>query len=689
MTLVSDDVAEFNSGKITIEQLGARWAARKWTPVPMAARDALSIAAWEPDDAIGPDGSWFEVDKLVAQGILSQSDCFAVSKIMQDIKAKAKMSRVLAYSDDQPRDDSGRWTSGGGGDGGGDSPSVGGSGGWKPSMTSAEAATWAKDSAIKDPIFHGTSVIAADAIKTDGFNLEHFSAGRDYGLGFYFTNKPVTTYGGMSGDRTTLTIRANVNKVATPAQTTEVLTEVAAIDGGFDQYDIDVSQVESVATAHGYDALSYISKYDLWDETPDPPLNYLIFDPTKVTVVDDATVSDNATVPDSNAGDNIYTTPIVPLSETGSDGGRDEKAMTAVGTAAMVRAYADHPSTDTLKNAIDNPALLPGLITESVVSGSVKAMVASDIANNMGSKYDAQLITGKYTAMGEYPAPGMPVDQLLGHNNVWLRRNNGSLSMSYVGTDDSKFGKEYLDGKYDATKDTVLRGDDPKTMEGLRTDTVSKLVNEWAQTSNDHSVESLAMQDAATKEFNLSGTTDRDKSMDSSYTFIENDPPFTIRTLEDHVQGEIAKNGNMYQAFLRAQYNSTQQFFKDRGITEVSAYRGFNFNEKYDANGGSVLPPWADPEHNDVEGLDDNNEGEERYVTPHWDADIPLRPLSAFSYDPDVAKNFSGSDGSDIRTVIGGQVPVSRILSTAVTGIGCLNESEMVVLGGTDKWTVT
>src|ERR1035438_1648868 len=95
MTQVTDDVAELNAGKITTKQLGERWAARTWKPVPTAPRNVLSVAAWEPDDAIGPDGSWWEVQKLFAKGVISRTDYFAVSKIIDKEKSKAKMRRAV------------------------------------------------------------------------------------------------------------------------------------------------------------------------------------------------------------------------------------------------------------------------------------------------------------------------------------------------------------------------------------------------------------------------------------------------------------------------------------------------------------------------------------------------------------------------------------------------------------------
>jgi len=87
-TQVSDDVAELNAGKITVQQLGERWAARTWLPIHPRLTDPVGIAALEACDGFGPDGSWSEVDNLFAKGVLSRADYFAVSKVIDEEKSK-------------------------------------------------------------------------------------------------------------------------------------------------------------------------------------------------------------------------------------------------------------------------------------------------------------------------------------------------------------------------------------------------------------------------------------------------------------------------------------------------------------------------------------------------------------------------------------------------------------------------
>lgn len=344
---------------------------------------------------------------------------------------------------------------------------------------------------------------------------------------------------------------------------------------------------------------------------------------------------------------NVYATPIVALSDTDSNGGVDDRVSEAVGGGATVQ-WDSAGSPDIGRD------------------GYTKAMVASNIAAKMDPKYDTQLL-GNTT-------DGLPQTNFLTKDFVWSQRRVGSATSGswYYrgGSGNSQDQKDHLaDG-------TMKLGDDPTLRSDLREEAVSKLLGRWAGTSNNNSVQSLAMQNAAIKEFNLTGT--------ATWSDPENTDEMN-QDMADAVENETAKNGDMYQAFLRAQYDNTQQFFKDNNISTVTAYRGFDFSdgdvmEKTSEFPGTepTLPKWADSENAD-EVNDDNGS---------WNNDISLRPLSSSSYGPDTALIFAGGGDTDAGRVIAGEVPVSRVLSTAMTGLGCLHENEMVLLGGTDKWTI-
>jgi hypothetical protein len=85
-------------------------------------------------------------------------------------------------------------------------------------------------------------------------------------------------------------------------------------------------------------------------------------------------------------------------------------------------------------------------------------------------------------------------------------------------------------------------------------------------------------------------------------------------------------------------------------------------------------------------------------VPPHNEFDtyrannISTQPATSFSTTPWAASSFSGTQSwqigterlNPVRVGIVTVVPAERILSTPLTGVGCLPEAEVVVLGGSD-----
>jgi hypothetical protein len=172
---------------------------------------------------------------------------------------------------------------------------------------------------------------------------------------------------------------------------------------------------------------------------------------------------------------------------------------------------------------------------------------------------------------------------------------------------------------------------------------VSALIAQWAGTSNgqhlsETTFRALAMQRAAEEEFGIADA--------SQWDIIGS--PSQRQGIETEVDRDLEENGPMYRAFLRCQYDNTQQFFKRHNITALSLYRGVN----------------GTAEFNHAEQV----EGD------HFDMDA--RPLSSWATRPGAAMSFG--DG----TILSTEVPADRILSTSLTGNGCLHESEVVVIGG-------
>lgn len=167
----------------------------------------------------------------------------------------------------------------------------------------------------------------------------------------------------------------------------------------------------------------------------------------------------------------------------------------------------------------------------------------------------------------------------------------------------------------------------PEAEAMVREASVSNLVNQWAQTSNDNNPCSQAIQQAAAEQFNLDNH--------AEWEGMTGD----LKTATD---AAYAQNGDTYKAFLQAQYDNTQAVLKAAGVDSVMVYRG-----------STIGDPNA--------------------------TEATTRPISSWSTSFEVATSFSSAEG----TVYRAEIPAKDILSTAGTGVGCLNEFEITVLGGT------
>ena len=192
-----------------------------------------------------------------------------------------------------------------------------------------------------------------------------------------------------------------------------------------------------------------------------------------------------------------------------------------------------------------------------------------------------------------------------------------------------------------------------KPAEAIKEQIVNDIVKSWAETSNDSHPLSLAVQAVAATVFNVSG------AMEWS-TGIGGGPrpssglakqPSWINDKQFHVIAEV----------LKAQHAATQAYFKKKGITHLQIFRGqqnqptyFDEEERVKAESGQK-------------------------------AEILMRPLSSWAFDRSIAAYFSRVWARDFNTrdpmrLIAATVPVSQILSIPLTGAGCLNEKEAILI---------
>lgn len=189
-----------------------------------------------------------------------------------------------------------------------------------------------------------------------------------------------------------------------------------------------------------------------------------------------------------------------------------------------------------------------------------------------------------------------------------------------------------------------------------------RTLDSWARTASDESVNAIVIQRAAVAEFGLGSE--------------------SISGISEHAKREGAwseeaygEQGSLYRKVLRKMYEYTQEEFAKAGVKEVTVFRGMRLGEESIPK--EVLGKWEGP-------------------GPRLTAETTLRanPISSYSAARTIAGEFysqyDGSiDGGGYPVLVATVVPVSRILSTARTGLGCLPEYEYTVLSGPGKASVT
>ena len=195
-------------------------------------------------------------------------------------------------------------------------------------------------------------------------------------------------------------------------------------------------------------------------------------------------------------------------------------------------------------------------------------------------------------------------------------------------------------GGFTLFKNLILPDSDNREfLDAVRYTAVSSLVSRWASTSNGSHVSSLAIQEVARRQFGIRGSAEWNNGIG----------------MEIQVKDVADKNRNLIGRFLQAQYDLTQEYFKKKGISKITLYRGVKNFKAHD------MPKTTSSTENGISGA------------------VRLRPLSSWSTSEGVAIGFArGEDGRVFRK----EFDVKNIFSMPGFGNGCYEEKEMVVLGG-------
>lgn len=194
-----------------------------------------------------------------------------------------------------------------------------------------------------------------------------------------------------------------------------------------------------------------------------------------------------------------------------------------------------------------------------------------------------------------------------------------------------------------SVKDRLVR--DVSEQSGQDYDTVNNTVKQWSYSSNDEDMRSLAIQRDAAAEFGIPL---------SEYT--QGKIEYTQREFGAYLSGKPLYDSATQQSVLRGMYENTQASFREQGIAadaKITLYRGVVF------------------------------EGQKGYWKKGEAFNFEGNALESWTTDKNIAARFaSGAGMKDTGVVMKADVPASSILSTCLTGFGCLTEAEVVVVGG-------
>lgn len=195
---------------------------------------------------------------------------------------------------------------------------------------------------------------------------------------------------------------------------------------------------------------------------------------------------------------------------------------------------------------------------------------------------------------------------------------------------------------------------------GIGYEQMDAFVRGWAQTSNDDSLAMLTTQEIAAdlfggklspwQEERLASLRERfPDAVTSSFALWPGEPLQLV---------PYATPEEAVRATLRAMYDVTQERFAADGITELVIRRGFSTSDE------SLIDFFSDISSGDR-------------------VDIQSNALESWSFSGFIAEYFASErPGGGIGMVFETRVPVERIFSTPRSGFGCLDEWEVVVIGG-------
>lgn len=155
-------------------------------------------------------------------------------------------------------------------------------------------------------------------------------------------------------------------------------------------------------------------------------------------------------------------------------------------------------------------------------------------------------------------------------------------------------------------------------------------IEQWGSTTHNDD-RSLQIQENAAKEFGVSVS------------------DYTRKRLAETRRSELRVDDNEQREFLRSTFNKTQKELSEslNGATHMTLYRGVDAGYTRLNSGGAL---------------------------------VDMNALASWSVSPDTARDFAMAREGGV--LLKADIPISRIASTFQTGLGTLDQNEVVIIGG-------
>lgn len=202
----------------------------------------------------------------------------------------------------------------------------------------------------------------------------------------------------------------------------------------------------------------------------------------------------------------------------------------------------------------------------------------------------------------------------------------------------------------------------------------SAIVGSWAESST--SELALIVQKRAKAKFGLEGTRDIEFRAKGKYAEHK----------KQHFQMMQDRYGKVFDAFADATYEETQSYLESAGVDKLLVYRGMHFDQ-------DKKPGWLSNIEQNGKTMGSGSQAggimdefgfsgpKPKYVESAKMG--KSNPVSSYSTDYNVARDFAlyGTRGSQ-GAVVAVEIPREQIFSLPTTGMGCVNENEVIAMPG-------